>query len=123
MYRPEEEKERILHMLQQDSLLDDQPDLLSRTIEFAIEELDEFEQKFHHFLESVAHLNVYQDLIAAPMYKGAIQMIDQAKYLIERNYTQTELDAMQETEFNDIVKIQKRRKDVLRKIAKMYFNR
>jgi hypothetical protein len=98
-------------------------EMVQRAISIAMDELDELDAELHKFLERVQHLHVFSDLIKQPFLQQVNSMLQQAKYMMEKEYTQEELDAMPEQVYNQIVEIQKKRVEVLKKIAKSYFSK
>jgi len=120
MYDPQIEKERILESLIEMTNQTPKEAMLQKAIAFANDEFDEFQHEFQVFLDRVSNLNVYQELIGSKFEKGARLLIEQAKYLIERTYTEDELENMQDNEYAEVLIVQSRRKEVLRKIVKTY---
>jgi polyribonucleotide nucleotidyltransferase len=91
-----------------------------RAIEFAKDELHELDQELHKFLESVNHLHVFNELLRKPFEQYIKSMIQQATYMLEKDYTQEELDQMPEHVYEQVVEVQKKRVEVLKKIARTY---
>jgi predicted ATP-dependent protease len=123
-YDPNQEKEKIYEWLSQFRDYEKQIEkkqYIQRSIQLALEEMDEFEQLYQQFLRSVQHLVVYQSLIRDPLATNMDHMIKSIRFLIEKNYTKEELDRVPEDVYQQIIKSQKQRADLLKAIATRYF--
>jgi hypothetical protein len=94
---------------------------IEKAIGIAKEELVEVDEKLASFLESVNHLHVFKELLEKPFIQYITQMKQQANYMLEKNYSKEELDQMPESVFNQVTEVQKKRVEILKKIAKTYF--
>ncbi|SFJ63819.1 hypothetical protein SAMN02799624_05303 [Paenibacillus sp. UNC496MF] len=95
---------------------------VQRAIEFAKDELVELDQELQKFMEKVRHLHVFDALIRHPFEAHVDSLKQQAIYLLEKDYTQEELDQMPEHVFDTVVVVQKKRVEVLKAIARTYLN-
>lgn len=122
-YDPHQEKEKVYEALSKAYLEGNQlkkEEIFEKAISIALDELKEFTIKFDEFFKSVSHLVVFEDLMKDLLVKGAKQYISDAKYLIEKNYTTEELDAMPEEIYSKVLRTQRSRRDLLQKISKKY---
>ncbi|WP_067923885.1 hypothetical protein [Alicyclobacillus shizuokensis] len=124
MYDKEVERQKAYAFVSKNLQLEedlDKKQKFQRAIDFAMDEVAEFEQLLEDFKKRVGHLHVYR-LILAPHFEEFMQhSLKSLRTLIEKNYTQEELDQMPESVYNQVVEIQKKRVELLRNIAKTYF--
>jgi len=93
---------------------------VKRAIAIALDELREFEEKYNHFIESVSHLQVFQELLRPIHVEYTNDLLHKSKDLMERTYTDKELEGLPLDVYNNIVELQKKRVNVLKKIASVY---
>lgn len=123
MFDPQEERLRVYDMLV--PLIEEERDLkkeqiIKKSITIALEELKEFEESFRKFLKSVDHLLIYKEVIRQPLVKNIDILIKDLAMMVERNYTSDELDKMSREVYNQVIRQQKQRLDLLKKIANTY---
>jgi superfamily II DNA or RNA helicase len=121
----ESERKKAYELVEQSLILESQmskKEKIQRTIEIAKDELKELDEKLHEFLKSVDHLHVFNELLRKPFEQYITHMIQQATYMIEKDYSQEELEQMPENVYNQVVEVQKKRAEILKKIAKSYLS-
>lgn len=122
LYDALKEKERIISSLSElPKYGNSKKDLFNKSIEISNEQFDYFEEELNKFIKNVSNLNVYRDLMKSNFEKNSFNLLEQAKKLISSDYTEEELNHMPENQFNQIVLLQKQRKQILSNIAKKYF--
>ena len=124
-YDPAMEKIKAIDFVNQSMGLEIQynkQEKVQRAITIALEELQEFEQKCNRFIESVEHLCAFDDLIRPMFMNHVTQILQQAKHMMEKTYSQEELAALPEHVYNEIVTVQKKRVEVLKKVAARYLS-
>jgi regulator of replication initiation timing len=94
---------------------------VERAIQIALEEIQELDQRFCRFVEENKHLHVFEHLLKPLLVERHEHMIMHARSLMEKTYTQEELQQYPEHVYQDIVNAQKKRVEVLKKIAASYF--
>lgn len=122
-YDPQQEKQKIYQILSQFQEHEQQMDkrkYLRMSIDLALDELREFEQLYHRFLEEIKHLVIYQEIIKDPLVRNMEHLLRDLRYLIEKNYTKEELEKMPADVYQQVVQSQKLRAELLKKIAKKY---
>lgn len=126
MYDKEEQKTRILGMLKdtsQDEIKYNKDQNFLRAIEFALDEVQELEQQYRKFVQSVSHLEVFHEMVREPLDKDMSKMVQNLKYLIEKNYTKEDKEKMPQEVLSQVKATQDRRINLLKKIALRYFHR
>ena len=126
MYNKEQEKIKVLGILKEISQSEVQytKELnFQRAISIALDEVDEFERKYDQFIADVSHLEVFHDALKEPLTKDIKQMIENLKYLIQKNYTQEDKVKMPQDVLNQIRSTQERRIQLLKKVARRYLSR
>lgn len=126
MYNGYEEREKILEMIKnssQDEMKFTKNENFFRAIDFALDELNELENEFNKFIQSVEHLEVYQEMVKEPLVKDTTRMIQNLKYLIEKNYTKEDQASMPSEVLQQVKATQDRRIKLLQNVAKKYFHR
>lgn len=123
MFDAQKERERIRDLFslykEQDQEIE-KKQLFEESIRFAQEEVIEFNHAFKDFLQKVQHLCVYQDVIQRPLESNVGRMTDELVRMISKNYSQEELEKMPKDTYDQVVKSQKTRVDLLKKVAKTY---
>jgi hypothetical protein len=94
---------------------------VERAIGFALDEIKEFELAMADFQNRVGHLHVFNCLISQQLQKQTRSIVEQSRYLIEKTYNKQELEQMPDQVYNQIAETQKKRADLLKKIASSYF--
>lgn len=126
MYNKEKEKERILQMLKDTSQYEvkyTKEDNFLRAIEFALDEVREFEEEYNKFISRVSHLQVFQDVVKEPLTKSMGKWVQNLKYLIEKNYTKEDREKMPADVLKQVKSTQDRRINLLKNVARTYFHR
>jgi hypothetical protein len=122
-YDAQQEKQRLYDLL---SPVADQEKQLTKkhlfniSVGIALDEIDEFEKEYKKFLEKVNHLQVYQEVIKQPLVNNMDKIIRDLRFLIEKNYTEEELEKMPADVYEQVVKSQKQRVEILKKVANIY---
>ncbi|GAK41945.1 hypothetical protein TCA2_4437 [Paenibacillus sp. TCA20] len=92
---------------------------IDKAIEYALNELKEYEQ---HMQKS--HSELSNNVICAHVDKSFMKVLDNlvttATFLIEKDYSEEELNEMPAAVHKDVVASQQVRAELLRKIAKKY---
>ncbi|MCD7911051.1 hypothetical protein KC480_05865 [Bacillus velezensis] len=123
MYSKEGEKQKVLSWLKQSSSQErnfTKKQNFVRAISFALGEVDEFEEELKRFLSNVSHLQVYQEMIRDPFSKYMQSSLKDLRYLIEKNYSEDEIQAMSKETHNQLKMAQQKRVVLLRKVAQQY---
>lgn len=123
MYNKAEEKQKVLSWIKQSSQQENhftKKQNFARAISFALGEVDEFQEELNRFLSRVSHLQVYQEMIKDPFRKYTENSLKDLKLLIEKNYSDEEIQAMPKETFNQLRLAQEKRMDLLRKVAQVY---
>ncbi|MBU5262024.1 hypothetical protein [Bacillus atrophaeus] len=123
MYNKEEEKQKVLSWLKQSSQQENKftkKQNFARAISFALGEVDEFQEELNIFLSKVSHLQVYQEMIKDPFTKYTESSLKDLRYLIEKNYSDEEIQAMPKETYNQLRVAQEKRIELLRKVAQQY---
>jgi hypothetical protein len=126
MYNKEEQRLIVLEMLRKSSQNEVQytkQQNFERAVSFALDEIKELEQQFNQFVNSVSHLEVFQDAVKEPLTQDMSKMIQNLRYLVEKNYTKEEKEKMPENVLNQVRATQERRVELLKKIARRYLSR
>ena len=126
MYDKEKQKEKVLGMLRavsQDEIKFTKQQNFERAIALALDELQELEQQFQKFINSVDHLVMFQEAFKEPLSRDMNKMFQNIKYLIEKNYTKEETEKMPEEVLQQVKATQERRIQLLRKVARRYLSR
>lgn len=126
MYDQELEKSKIRELLTSSShgeLTYTQEENFKRAISLALDEVNDFENLFNKFVTDVSHLEVFQESIKEPLTKDMSKMIQNLKYLIEKNYTKEERENMPEDVLRQVSATQEKRVSLLRRVARRYLSR
>lgn len=126
MYNKEEERAKVLGMLQsvsQDEIQYTKQQNFERAISLAVDEVQELQQEFERFISRVSHLEVFHDSVKEPLTHDMTKMLQNLKYLIEKNYTKEEKEKMPENVLNQVKAQQQKRVELLQKVAKRYLAR
>lgn len=126
MYNREEEKAFVLSLVQsmaQDNMKFTKQQNFERAIAFANDELAEFKMHFDRFVADVSHLEVFQHSFKEPLTHDVEKLLQSVHYLVSKNYTQAEKEAMPQEVITQVLATQERRFDLLGKIARRYLAR
>lgn len=93
-----------------------------RAIDFALEEVEELQQQYVKFIQSVQHLVVFQEIVKEPLTKDMQKMTQNIKYLIEKNYTKEDRDKMPIEILGQVKSSQEKRLKLLTDVARKYFH-
>lgn len=126
MYDKQKEREaalKIINTLYQDEMQNARKQNFQRAIDIAVDEITEIEQAYQAFLKQVEHLELFKEVIQEPLHKDVTRMTQNLKYMIEKNYTQEELNRMPEHVREQVRTTQDRRVELLKKVAKKYLSK
>lgn len=94
-----------------------------RAISLAKDELDDFEKIFNKFISDVSHLEVFQYAFKEPLTRDVEKMVQNLRYLVERNYSKEETENMPEEVLNQVKASQDKRFELLKRIAVRYLQK
>lgn len=122
-YEFHKEKSRIYDMLSKDVPEERKARkelIMKQAIGISMDELDELNQKFKVFTDSISHLSIYDHLYKDVIEPYFIKLDTDAQHLIKKNYTSEELDLMPRDTYNLILKQQKIRLELIKAIITKY---
>ena len=125
MFNIEEERTKVYHMLVSQSEEEkafSKQEIIKKSVNLALEEIEEFEKAYQDFVERVQHLCIFQQQIFDPLDKDIKKVTNALRTIIKKNYTAEELENLSGSQYNKIVRQQKERVDLLKKIAKTYLS-
>lgn len=126
MYDKEEQKQKVLEVLRSSSQGEIQytkKQNFERAVSIAVDEVNDLKHEFDRFISRVSHLEVFQDSIKEPLTHDMTKMLENLKYMIEKNYTKEEKEQMPENVLNQVRATQQRRVELLQKVARRYLAR
>lgn len=126
MYNKDEEKKKMLGMLQsasQDEIQYTKQQNFERAVSLALDEMTELEQEYNRFISRVSHLEVFQHAVKEPLTHDMSKMLQNLKYLIEKNYTKDEKEKMPENVLEQVRATQQKRVELLQKVARRYLSK
>lgn len=119
----EQEKQRALRMVEgslQDENSTEQQDKKSRAIAISLEEAEEIKNEIDGLIAKLDHLVVFQELVKPHLVRFNAQTNQQTIHMMQKDYSKEELAEMPEAVYKQVVELQTRRVDVLKKIAQQY---
>lgn len=125
-FNPNREKERVQEILKQNEKYEKQyknKNLLKKSIQIALEEVDEFEKYYYEFISNISHLVIFKELIQSPIEVNMEKIIKDLRFLMAKNYSKEELEKMPDDVYQQVVQNQKQRADILKKIVKTYLSK
>mgnify|MGYP001180975232 CR=1 FL=1 len=125
-FNPIREKERVQEILKQNEKYEKQyknKNLLKKSIQIALEEVDEFEKYYYEFISNISHLVIFKELIQSPIEVNMEKIIKDLRFLMAKNYSKEELEKMPDDVYQQVVQNQKQRADILKKIVKTYLSK
>lgn len=125
-YNRDVQKEEVLALLRkvaQESPKNTKLENFHKAVGFAVDEIHEFRQQFDKFIDSVSHLQVFQDFIEKPLTADIKKLTDSAEYLVTKNYTKEEKENAPSQMLEQINASQEKRAMFLQRIARKYLGK
>lgn len=123
MFDPNKEKQRVYEMLSEAHVENKhftKKELFKDSIHFALSEYKELATQYNIFFKSVDHLVIFNHELKDEVVKNTVNMLRELRFLIEKDYTKEELENMPTTVYDQVLQTQKKRADLLKKIAEVY---
>jgi hypothetical protein len=123
IFSPESEKKRIFELLSpalDEERQQNKQNYLKKATAIALDEVQELKKEYELFISRIQHLQVFQQVIQQPLESNMQNILRDLRFMLEKNYTQEELERMPSDVYQQVVQSQKQRVDILKKIARTY---
>lgn len=126
MYDKSQERAKVLSIVQSFREYDikfTKQQNFERAVQLSLDELEEFNQAFDRFIQDVSHLEVFQHSLKDQLIQDKERLAKGVSYLISKNYSKAEKENMPHDVLVQVESTQRRRFDLLKRVAVRYLSR